>query len=128
MRRAAVLTILAVAATGIATAASAHTTAGADRATTKLRLKADPGGAKRFNKKRLHAAPGKVTIRLKNPGTAGIPHAIEIEGHGVEKESAVAQPGERVTVRARLSRGRYEFYCPVDGHEAAGMKGTLIVG
>ena len=114
-------------ATGVAAGASAQMNAGASRATTKLGLKADPGGAKRFNKKRLHAAPGKVTIRLKNPGSAGIPHAVEIEGHGVEKESAIAQPGERVTVRA-LSRGRYEFYCPVDGHEAAGMKGTLIVG
>ncbi|MCA1657495.1 MAG: hypothetical protein LC713_07290, partial [Actinobacteria bacterium] len=23
--------------------------------------------------------------------------------------------------------GTYQFYCPVDGHKAAGMKGTLIV-
>jgi plastocyanin len=128
MRRAAILTILAVAAIGVATGASAHTTAGASHATTKLRLKADPGGAKRYNKKRLHAAAGKVTIRLKNPGSAGIPHAIEIEGHGVEKESAIAQPGHRVTVKARLKAGRYEFYCPVGDHKAAGMKGTLIVG
>ena len=26
-----------------------------------------------------------------------------------------------------LKPGKYSFYCPVPGHEAAGMKGTLIV-
>ena len=26
-----------------------------------------------------------------------------------------------------LKKGTYTFYCPVDGHEAAGMKGKLIV-
>jgi plastocyanin len=126
MRRTTVLTIAAVAAAGVAGTA-AQATGGAAGAATTLRLKADPGGANRFDKKRLRAAPGKVTIRLKNPGSSGKPHAIEIEGHGVEKKSAVAQPGERVAVRARLGRGRYEFYCPVDGHKASGMKGTLVV-
>ncbi|MFX8320210.1 plastocyanin/azurin family copper-binding protein [Acinetobacter baumannii] len=24
--------------------------------------------------------------------------------------------------------GRYTFFCPIPGHEAAGMKGTLVVG
>ena len=32
----------------------------------------------------------------------------------------------RVTFSA--APGRYEFYCRVPGHKAAGMKGTLIVG
>ena len=93
-----------------------------------LRLKASASGANKFNKTRLHAEPGKVTIRLRNPSTSGKPHAVEIEGKGVEKKSRVAQPGDRVSVSARLKRGRYEFYCPVDGHKAAGMEGTLIVG
>ena len=26
-----------------------------------------------------------------------------------------------------LKPGKYEFYCPVDGHKAAGMEGTLTV-
>jgi plastocyanin len=130
MRRAAVVTILAilaVSAGGVA-GVSAQATAGADAAAAKLRLRADAGGKIRYDKKRLQAAPGRVTIRLTNPGSSGKPHAIEIEGHGVEKQSAVAQPGDRVAVRARLSRGSYEFYCPVDGHRAAGMEGTLVVG
>jgi uncharacterized cupredoxin-like copper-binding protein len=126
MKRAAVLTILAVSGAGAA-GTSALATNGADAAATKLRLKANAEGENRFNKKRLHAVPGRVTIRLSNPASSGKPHAVEIEGHGVEKESSIAQPGERVRVRARLRRGTYEFYCPVDGHEADGMKGKLIV-
>ncbi len=123
MRRAATLTILAVAA-GAATQA----TASGDAAATTLKLKAAASGANKFDKTRLHAEPGKVTIRLRNPGSSGKPHAIEIEGKGIEKESRVAQPGARVSVKARLKRGTYDFYGPVDGHRAAGMEGTLVVG
>ena len=127
MRRTATLTILAVSAAAVA-GASAQATSGADAAATTLKLKANASGANKFNKKRLSAAPGKVTIKLTNPSSSGKPHAVEIEGKGVEKESAVAQPGDRVSVKARLKRGTYEFYCPVDGHRAAGMEGTLVVG
>ena len=127
MRRAAVLTILAVSAAGAAGTSAASTGGGADAAATTLRLKADAGGANRFNKSQLRATPGRVTIRLRNPASSGKPHAVEIEGRGVEKESAVARPGERVKVSARLRRGTYEFYCPVAGHQAAGMEGTLVV-
>jgi uncharacterized cupredoxin-like copper-binding protein len=35
--------------------------------------------------------------------------------------------GGKSTVTADLKPGTYEFYCPVDGHKAAGMKGTLTV-
>ena len=32
------------------------------------------------------------------------------------------------TVSAKgLKKGTYTFYCPVDGHKAAGMKGELTV-
>jgi plastocyanin len=127
MRRAATLTILAVSGAAVAGVATQATASG-DAAATTLKLKANASGANKFNKTRLTAEPGKVTIRLRNPSTSGKPHAVEIEGKGVEKESAVAQPGERVSVTARLKRGRYEFYCPVDGHKAAGMEGTLVVG
>jgi plastocyanin len=126
MRRTATITILALSAAAVA-AASAHGTASTGAAATTLKLRADADGDNRFSKSRLRAEPGRVTIRLRNPSTSGKPHAVEIEGRGVEKSSAVARPGERVSVTARLRRGTYEFYCPVDGHKAAGMEGTLVV-
>ena len=54
------------------------------------------------------------------------PHAVEIEGNGVEKKTNTVTGGSaKLTVD--LKPGKYEFYCPVDGHKAAGMKGTLTV-
>ena len=114
----------AVAAAGFAGQAAAKP----DAAATTLKLKAAASGALKFNKTTLHASAGKVTIRLTNPSGSGKPHAVEIEGKGVEKESRTIQPGGKASVSARLKKGRYEFYCPVDGHKAAGMEGTLIVG
>ena len=125
MKRVTLCTIVAVSAVAVGGAA---TQASGRPAATTLQLKAAASGALKFNKKTLRAAPGKVTIRLTNPSSSGIPHAVEIEGKGVEKESRTIRPGGRASVSARLKKGRYEFYCPVDGHKAAGMKGTLIVG
>jgi plastocyanin len=127
VRRATICAVAAVAAAGAAGAgAGAVATAGGHAGATTLRLKADAGGALRFTKTRLSAEPGRITIRMKNPGGSGKPHAIAIRGNGVSKRGATAQPGGRSTVSARLSAGRYTFYCPVPGHEA--MKGRLTVG
>jgi uncharacterized cupredoxin-like copper-binding protein len=131
VRRATICTIAAVSAAGIGTAVT-HASADSDAATaraaaTTLKLKAAASGAPRFNKSTLRASAGKVTIRLKNPSSSGKRHAVEVEGHGIEKESATISPGKRTSLTARLKKGRYEFYCPVDGHKAAGMEGTLIV-
>ena len=53
-----------------------------------------------------------------------MPHGIAIQGHG---SSAVVDPGETSTLTATLKQGTYTFLCPVPGHAAAGMKGTLTV-
>jgi uncharacterized cupredoxin-like copper-binding protein len=121
------LTICAIAATAAAGIGGAATQASGSAATT-LKLKAASSGALKFNKSTLHADAGRVTIKLRNPSSSGKPHAVEVEGKGVEKESRTIQPGGRTSVTVSLKKGRYEFYCPVDGHKAGGMKGTLIVG
>jgi plastocyanin len=90
-----------------------------------LKLAADPSGALKFDKTKLTAKAGKVTIDLDNP--SDVPHAIEVEGNGVEEEGEVVEKGGLSTVTADLEPGEYEFYCPVGNHEAAGMKGTLTV-
>jgi plastocyanin len=111
------------------TTTSTPTTSGGAGATTKLTLAADPGGQLKFDKTKLTAKAGKVTITMDNPSV--VPHSVAIEGSGVDKDgtggtSGVGK-GEKSTVTADLKPGTYEFYCPVDGHKAAGMKGTLTV-
>ena len=90
-----------------------------------LKLSADPGGALKFDKSSLTAKAGKVTITLDNPSS--LPHAVEIEGNGVEQSSDTIGKGQTTKVTATVKPGKYEFYCPVDGHRAGGMEGTLTV-
>jgi plastocyanin len=98
---------------------------GGGGAAQTLKLSADPGGALKFDKSSLTAKAGKVTITLDNPSS--LPHAVEIEGNGVEESSDTIGEGETTKVTATVKPGEYEYYCPVDGHKAAGMTGTLTV-
>jgi plastocyanin len=93
---------------------------------SQLKLTADPGGALKFDKTSLSTKPGKTTIVLDNPSS--VPHAIEVEGKGVEEEGETVQKGGVSKVTVDLKPGEYEYYCPVDGHKQAGMEGTLKVG
>jgi plastocyanin len=90
-----------------------------------LKLTADPGGALKFDKTELTAKAGKVTIDLDNPSS--VPHAIEIEGNGVEEEGETVTKGGKSTATADLKAGTYDFYCPVGNHRAEGMEGKLTV-
>lgn len=92
-----------------------------------VKLRADPSGALRFTARRLTVRHGTVTLRMSNPSSSGLPHGIAIEGKGVDKDGKVVSPGGTSKVTVRLKPGRYEFYCPVPAHKAAGMKGTLVV-
>jgi len=100
---------------------------GASAATT-LSLKSKKKGVA-FTKTKLSAKAGKVTIKLKVPKGSQFPHSIAIKGNGVTKRGkpAFTQGGKTATVSVGLKKGKYEFYCPVPGHEANGMKGTLTV-
>jgi hypothetical protein len=70
---------------------------------------------------------GPVTFAVSNTGS--IPHALEIEGQGIEKELAVLQPGTAGTLTVTLKPGRYEVYCPVgqDSHMKLGMLTRITV-
>jgi uncharacterized cupredoxin-like copper-binding protein len=97
---------------------------GGGGAASTVKLTADPGGALKFDKTKLTAKAGKVTVVMDNPSST--PHAVEVEGNGVEEETKTLTDGTaKVTVD--LKPGKYEFYCPVDGHKEAGMEGTLTV-
>jgi plastocyanin len=81
--------------------------------------------ALKFDKSDLTAKAGKVTITMDNP--SDLPHAIEIEGNGVEEEGKTVTKGGKSIATADLKAGTYDFYCPVGNHRAAGMEGKLTV-
>src|SRR5258705_8982318 len=72
-------------------------------------------------------AAGSVTFTVTNAGT--IPHAFEVEGAGVERETELIQPGSTATLTLTLKPGTYEVYCPVgeDSHKKLGMEAHLKV-
>lgn len=89
-----------------------------------LKLAADKSALK-FDKSSLTAKAGKVTLSMSNPSQ--LPHAVAIKGNGVDVDGKTVGNGETSTASTDLKPGTYTFYCPVPGHEAAGMKGTLTV-
>jgi uncharacterized cupredoxin-like copper-binding protein len=92
-----------------------------------LHLTANPSGKLEFSPMQLSAKAGKVTLVMKNPSSSGLQHGVAVEGNGVDKDSKIVGPGGTSTVTVNLKKGKYEFYCPFDGHKAAGMTGTLTV-
>jgi plastocyanin len=98
---------------------------GGGGASTNLKIAADSSGALKFDKAKLSAKAGNVTITMDNPSP--VAHAVAVEGNGVDQDGKTVEMGGTSTVTANLKPGTYEFYCPVDGHKAAGMEGTLTV-
>jgi hypothetical protein len=70
---------------------------------------------------------GPVAFTVTNGGS--IPHALEVEGHGTEKQTPLIQPGTSATLMLDLAPGTYEIYCPVgqDSHKKLGMETHLKV-
>lgn len=141
MRRHAVIGVLAIPTLAIALAAcggssnasgasnapttTASSGSSASSGGTTLQLEADPSGALTFDKTALEAPAGEVTIDMTNPSS--MPHDIALEGNGVDVVGKVVTDGGVSTVSANLQPGTYTFFCSVDSHEDAGMKGTLTV-
>jgi plastocyanin len=115
-RRGIVATVIViVGALAVASVVSARTTIALRASKTKFA----------FNHKTLTARHGSVTLVMANP--SGVQHAIAVEGHRIDKKGKTVGKGGTSRVTVTLKKGTYTFYCPVDGHKAAGMKGRLIV-
>jgi hypothetical protein len=79
---------------------------------------------------------GPVSFHVTNAGK--VPHAFEIEGHGIERRTPEIQPGATATleVSVKLAATKaykmytsYEVYCPVGkgSHKMLGMRAHLAV-
>ena len=70
------------------------------------------------------SGPGEVKVTLQNQGL--VEHDFTIEG---AQGKLLVKPNTTETATFKLPKaGTYTFTCTVEGHKAAGMKGTLIVG
>jgi plastocyanin len=106
------------------TASSSSSGGGGGGGGSTLAISADPSGALKFTQTKLTAKAGKVTIDFTNKSKT--PHGVVITGHGVDAKTKVITDGSNSTT-ATLKPGTYTFYCPVPGHRAAGMQGTITV-
>ncbi len=108
--------LIAVAVTGCGEAA---------QSARSLRVDAAGDESLRFDRSTVHTTSGRVSIEMANP--SAIPHAIGIRGHGIDAAGqSVSQDGTS-RVGADLEPGTYQLFCPVAGHEQAGMTATLVV-
>ena len=92
-----------------------------------LALSADASGALAFDTDSLTASAGDVTINFDNP--AQLAHDVCVkDSSGQEIGCSDTIANDQTTLDAgNLKPGDYTFYCSVDGHEQAGMEGTLTV-
>ena len=90
-----------------------------------IAIAADPSGALKFDKTTLTGKPGKITITMDNP--SDIPHAVEVEGNGVDFKGEVVGKDGKSVASGDVKAGTYDFFCPVGNHRAEGMEGKLTV-
>ena len=80
---------------------------------------------------RRQVSSGTVVFRVRNKGT--MPHAFEIEGAGIERETPPIPAGADTVIALGVHEGRYEIYCPIGegtayAHKSMGMMSALNVG
>jgi plastocyanin len=112
-------------ATAPTTTASAGGGGGRGGATSALKIEADAAKLA-YTQDHLSTQQGSVTIDFKNPSSTS--HNVTIENSdGSPVGSTDTISNGTTSTKVSLVPGTYTFFCSVDGHEAAGMKGTLSV-
>lgn len=111
------IAVLAAFAVPAVSAASAH-------AVSVVHISASVSGL-RYDQKTVHAHPGKIKIIFLN--RSALKHDVNVESGELELGKTATISHATTTLLVTLKAGKYNFYCSVPGHEAAGMRGTLIV-
>src|SRR4051794_13817340 len=115
--------------TGASGASGASGSSGATGASgggsSTLKVSADPSGALKFTQSSLSANAGKVKVDFTNESS--VPHNVTIEKGEKDVGATKVVTSSSASTTVNLKAGKYTYYCSVDGHEQAGMKGTLTV-
>lgn len=71
---------------------------------------------------------GLVSIKIVNDGD--VAHALAVDGpNGEVQLDGRVEPGKTATLEVDVDKpGTYAMYCPLDGHRAKGMSGSITVG
>jgi plastocyanin len=95
-------------------------------ASSTLNVAADPSGALKYQQTSLSAKAGSVNVDFTNQSP--ITHNVTIQdssGGTVGATDTIS--GSSTSTTVNLKPGTYTFFCSVDSHEQAGMKGTITV-
>jgi plastocyanin len=95
------------------------------RASTKLKLAANPTGLLSYDTKQLSAKAGAVTIEMTN--MSPLEHNVTVAQGSTVLGATPTFKGATRSLTLSLKPGTYTFYCSVPGHRQAGMEGTLSV-
>ncbi|HMC07447.1 MAG TPA: plastocyanin/azurin family copper-binding protein [Solirubrobacterales bacterium] len=112
------------------TASTTSTTTGAAAgggASSTVKLSADSSNIA-YTTTSLSAKAGNLTIDFTNPNSS-LPHDVCVQSSSGQQLGCSDQVmGGSTSLNVQnLKPGSYTFYCSVDSHEQAGMKGTLSV-
>ncbi len=91
-----------------------------------LRFRPDPSGKLAYTTPQVEVEAGKRKIEFINPEKEL--HDLTIDNpQGKKIAQSYALYVARDWMFLKLKPGEYKFYCSVEGHRKAGMKGTLTV-
>jgi plastocyanin len=100
--------------------------AGGGGTSSTLKVSADPSGQLKYEESSLTAKAGSVNVDFTNQ--APLTHDFCVQSSSGSKLGCTSPiQGSSTSKAFNLKPGTYTFYCSIDGHEAAGMKGTLKV-